>query len=78
MLVVEVTETCLIDRLDLIIWAVITLAEGLGARVVGEGIETDEQRDTLRGLGCGFGQGYLFARPLERDDWLALAEQGCG
>ena len=61
-----------------IVQAVITLAEGLGARVVGEGIETDVQRDTLRGLGCVFGQGYLFARPLELDDWLALSEQGSG
>ncbi len=58
-----------------IVESVITLAEGLGATVVGEGIETAIQRDTLKGLGCRFGQGYLFARPLELNDWMELAEQ---
>jgi EAL domain-containing protein (putative c-di-GMP-specific phosphodiesterase class I) len=32
--------------------------------VVAEGIETVEQYHLLRQLGCRFGQGYLFARPL--------------
>ena len=58
-----------------IVESVITLAAGLGATVVGEGIETTIQRDTLKGLGCRFGQGYLFARPLELNDWLEFAEQ---
>jgi EAL domain-containing protein (putative c-di-GMP-specific phosphodiesterase class I) len=32
--------------------------------VVAEGIETTEQADALRELGCDIGQGYLFAKPL--------------
>jgi EAL domain-containing protein (putative c-di-GMP-specific phosphodiesterase class I) len=33
-------------------------------QVVAEGIETAEQRDALLHMGCGLGQGYLFAKPL--------------
>lgn len=41
-----------------------TLANNLGMSVVAEGIETDDQLALLKAMGCGFGQGYLFARPL--------------
>ena len=36
----------------------------LGLDVVAEGIETPEQYRLLREMGCRFGQGFLFARPL--------------
>ncbi len=41
----------------------IAIAKGLNARVVAEGIETEEQRDRLMKLGCDIGQGYLLGRP---------------
>ncbi len=41
--------------------AIIGLAEGLDLKVVAEGIETKEQAEALRKMGCGFGQGYRFA-----------------
>lgn len=44
--------------------AVIGLGRILGLRVVAEGIETREQWDRLRALGCGLGQGYYIARPV--------------
>jgi diguanylate cyclase (GGDEF)-like protein/PAS domain S-box-containing protein len=44
--------------------AVVTLADTLGLRTVAEGVETDEQDAELRTLGCDYGQGYLYARPL--------------
>jgi EAL domain-containing protein (putative c-di-GMP-specific phosphodiesterase class I) len=47
-----------------IVDAVIALAHGLGIGVVAEGIETQLQADRLRDLGCDYGQGYLFSRPL--------------
>lgn len=47
-----------------IVRAIISLAQSLGLEVVAEGIETRSQAEELRGLGCGFGQGYLFAPPL--------------
>jgi predicted signal transduction protein with EAL and GGDEF domain len=39
------------------------LGQTLDLRVIAEGIEEPGQLDQLRGLGCEFGQGYLFARP---------------
>jgi diguanylate cyclase (GGDEF)-like protein/PAS domain S-box-containing protein len=42
--------------------AVISLAHALGLETVAEGIETDEQLEILRKLGCDLGQGHLFAR----------------
>lgn len=39
---------------------------------VAEGIEADEQAETRRSLGCEYGQGYFFARPLEPSAWAGL------
>jgi EAL domain-containing protein (putative c-di-GMP-specific phosphodiesterase class I) len=47
-----------------IVRTIIELARVLGMDVVAEGIETHEQYRLLRQLGCRFGQGFLFARPL--------------
>ena len=47
-----------------IVRTIIELARVLGMDVVAEGIETCEQYSLLRDLGCRFGQGFLFSRPL--------------
>jgi len=49
-----------------ILAAVVTLADQLGLTVTAEGIETSVQHEELRSMGCGYAQGYLFARPLDR------------
>ncbi|QEY30907.1 GGDEF domain-containing response regulator [Synechococcus sp. RSCCF101] len=48
--------------------AVISLARSLELDVVAEGIETRVQMHRLQTLGCGLGQGYLFARPLSAEE----------
>ena len=48
-----------------IVGAIVSLAKSLDMDVVAEGVETVEQRDILRALGCRYGQGYLFSRPLD-------------
>ena len=48
-----------------IVEGVIRIAEALGLGVVAEGIETPEQLAAVSDLGCHFGQGYLFARPMD-------------
>ena len=50
-----------------IVRTIIELARVLGMDVVAEGIETREQYRLLREMGCRFGQGFLFARPLPVD-----------
>lgn len=55
--------------------AIVELAGALGMEVVAEGIEDRDQLRLLRLLRCDRGQGYLFARPLSRDEFVALAWQ---
>jgi EAL domain-containing protein (putative c-di-GMP-specific phosphodiesterase class I) len=40
------------------------LATSMNMKSIAEGIERQEQADALRDIGCEFGQGYLFSRPL--------------
>jgi diguanylate cyclase (GGDEF)-like protein/PAS domain S-box-containing protein len=42
----------------------VTLAHALGVVAIAEGIESDGQLASLRGLGCDLAQGFLFARPM--------------
>jgi EAL domain-containing protein (putative c-di-GMP-specific phosphodiesterase class I) len=44
------------------------LARSMGMTVIAEGIETQEQADALSSIGCDYGQGYLYARPLSAAD----------
>jgi predicted signal transduction protein with EAL and GGDEF domain len=44
--------------------AIISLGHTLGLTIVAEGIEHPEQAVTLTALGCQYGQGYVFSRPV--------------
>ena len=55
--------------------AIIIMAHKLGLKVIAEGVETESQRDLLTSVGCDFGQGYLFARPLSAESFEALFEK---
>ena len=48
-----------------IVKTILELARVLGMDVVAEGIETEEQRALLEKLGCRYGQGYLFSKPVD-------------
>jgi diguanylate cyclase (GGDEF)-like protein len=45
--------------------ALLKIARIYGAAVVAEGVESAEQQTALQALGCDFGQGYLYARPMD-------------
>ncbi|MFZ6816847.1 EAL domain-containing protein [Undibacterium sp. Ji22W] len=44
--------------------AIIVMAHKLGIQVIAEGVETEEQHQLLKKMGCDFAQGYLFSRPV--------------
>jgi diguanylate cyclase (GGDEF)-like protein len=55
-----------------IVRAVLSLAQALGMQTTAEGVETHDLAQTLAALGCTYGQGYHFSRPLEADDAYRL------
>lgn len=59
-----------------IVKTILMLGENLGIEVVAEGIETAQQLELLREMGCRTGQGYLFARPMDPAAAAALLEEG--
>lgn len=55
-----------------IVRAVVALAKSLNIDVVAEGIEREEQKKYLEELQCPYGQGYLFAKPLDPENAKAF------
>ena len=54
--------------------AVVSLSENLGVEIIAEGVESPDQAQFLTELGCHYGQGYLYSRPVDREgleQWLA-------
>jgi diguanylate cyclase (GGDEF)-like protein/PAS domain S-box-containing protein len=61
-----------------IVRSIVSLARNLGLRIIAEGIENADQVGALTALGCEYGQGFHFARPLqvaEIEAFLAREEQ---
>ena len=63
------------DNDNAIVRTISTLARNLGMEVIAEGIETDEQYQQLKMLGCEYGQGFLFSRPVNNDAVAHLLAQ---
>ncbi|RTE87056.1 MULTISPECIES: bifunctional diguanylate cyclase/phosphodiesterase [Gammaproteobacteria] len=55
-----------------IVVAIIAMAKGLGLWTVAEGVETNEEADTLKKLGCDYVQGYYFGKPVDADSFFKL------
>jgi len=67
---VDRSFVCRLDVADgnaAIVQAIVTLAQTMGMDVVAEGIETTEQQRQLQSLGCEYGQGYLFCKPVNSE-----------
>lgn len=56
------------DRTRTILSSVIWMARGLNTEVIAEGVETEQQAQGLRRLGCRRMQGYWFARPMQPEE----------
>ena len=57
---------------DVVLTSIISLAHDLRRAVVVEGVESAEDADWLKGLGCEYGQGYYFSAPLTAAEALAF------
>jgi EAL domain-containing protein (putative c-di-GMP-specific phosphodiesterase class I) len=58
--------------------ATVNVIENLRMTSVAEGIEDPAEVAMLQAMGCRYGQGYLFARPLAADQLLAVMAEGLG
>lgn len=68
---------CVSDRsAAAIVASIARLAHDLGLRVIAEGVETEEQLDFVRAVGCDAAQGYLFAKALPSDKCRAYLRHG--
>ncbi len=64
------------DHVDnAILDAIVSMADALDVTIVAEGVETEEQRDHLLGLGADRMQGYLFHRPVPGSDFVDQLER---
>ena len=54
--------------------AIIVMAHKLNIKVIAEGIETEEQLHILERMGCDYGQGYHFSRPVQSGMFEKLIE----
>ncbi|KQT01613.1 diguanylate cyclase [Rhizobium sp. Leaf391] len=59
-----------------IVEAIINMARAQGLKTTAEGVETNEQRDKLKLLGCDNVQGFLMSRPIRREEIIALLSVG--
>lgn len=70
-------EEC--DKARIMVQAIIHLVKGVGCEVVAEAVETVGQADILRAMGCDTVQGFVFARPMFENEfvaWTSGAERG--
>ncbi|MGK5684315.1 putative bifunctional diguanylate cyclase/phosphodiesterase [Actinoplanes sp. URMC 104] len=75
--VLKIDKSFIDDILDnrqqmALVETIVSLARTLELAVVAEGIELDEHRAALAGMGCSYGQGYLFSKPITSDEFQEL------
>ncbi len=63
-------------KCEAIVRTLLLLGQNLNLEIVAEGIETENQLQQLQNLGCGFGQGYLFSKPVTEIEAEKLLSDG--
>ena len=58
----------------MLVKSIIGLAHNMNMKVIAEGIETEEEASTIKGLGCEECQGFWFARPMPLEDALKFVQ----
>ena len=67
-----IRHICTDEKVRRLVGIMIEIAELLEVPVIAEGVETKEQMDLLKEMGCDVIQGYYFSRPLSAEDFSAL------
>ncbi|MFI3175564.1 MAG: EAL domain-containing protein [Bacillota bacterium] len=57
---------------EVVLTNIIRLARDLKCKVICEGIETEDQIELLKGIGCEYGQGFVFSRPIPIEEYKEL------
>jgi EAL domain-containing protein (putative c-di-GMP-specific phosphodiesterase class I) len=66
-------DNLLTDKDDqVIVSATISMAQQLGLKVIAEGVEVQAQADMLKDFGCDIVQGFLYSKPLIKEDMEKL------
>jgi diguanylate cyclase (GGDEF)-like protein/PAS domain S-box-containing protein len=60
---------------QVIVKSIVDLAQNLGLQVVAEGVETKEQVDYLKSVGCDLAQGFYYYKPLMPREFITLIEK---
>ncbi|AEV29640.1 diguanylate cyclase (GGDEF) domain-containing protein [Sphaerochaeta pleomorpha str. Grapes] len=62
------------NKAETIIQNIVNMALGINLQVVAEGIETQEQANFYRSIGCNTLQGYFFSKPISENDYRLLVD----
>lgn len=65
-------ETSATIRGEIVIRKIVEMAKELGIKIVAEGVETEDQVDYLRLVGCDIVQGFYYAKPMEISSYEML------
>lgn len=61
-----------------IIRMIVEMSKAIDIRTICEGVETDQQAEFLRNIGCDMVQGFLFARPMPEENYLEVVRESVG
>ncbi len=64
------------ERTKPILSSVVHMSDEIGMMALSEGVETDEQREFLRSIGCERAQGYFFGKPMDKEDLVEFISSG--
>jgi EAL domain-containing protein (putative c-di-GMP-specific phosphodiesterase class I) len=72
---ISFVKDMLVDKNDYeIVKTIISLGRSMNYALIAEGIETEEHQTRLLQLGCYFGQGYYYSKPLPADQFFQLIQ----
>ena len=67
-----IKDTIQDTRGQIVTKSIIEMANKLNMRTVAEGIETEEQAEFLKQIGCQIAQGFLYGKPVDKESFIEL------